>query len=60
MIWESRYWKADLLRFAEQLRRARTKAPPFTDRTYVTVEKAVLMGAFVIRRPRPKRPSDGR
>jgi len=50
MISESRYWKADLLRFADRLHRARTTARPFSARAYVTVEKAVLMGAFVVRR----------
>jgi hypothetical protein len=50
VIWESRFWKADLLRFAEQLRCARTGTKPFSDAMYVTVEKAVLIGAFVIRR----------
>jgi hypothetical protein len=50
VIWESRFWKADLLKFAEQLRRARTGTKPFSDAMYVTVEKAVLIGAFVIRR----------
>ncbi len=50
MIWESRYWKADLLRFADQLGRARTTASPSSSKTYVSVEKAVLMGALVVRR----------
>jgi hypothetical protein len=50
MIRESLYWKTDLLRFATQLSRARTTAPPFSVKTYVMVEKAVLLGAFVIRR----------
>lgn len=50
MIWESRFWKADLLRFAEQLRRARAGTKRYSDAMYVTVEKAVLIGAFVIRR----------
>lgn len=50
MIWESRFWKADLLKYAEQLRRARTGAGPFSDATYVAVERAVLIGAFVVRR----------
>jgi hypothetical protein len=50
MIWESRYWKVDLLRFADRLRRARTTARSLSARAYVTVEKAVLMGAFMVRR----------
>jgi hypothetical protein len=50
MISESRYWKADLLRFADRLHRARSTARPFSARAYVTVERAVLMGAFVVRR----------
>jgi len=44
MIWELRYWKADLLRFADQLGRARTTASPSPSKTYVSVEKAVLTG----------------
>lgn len=50
MIWESSYWKADLLRFADQLGRARKTASSSASKTYVSVEKAVLMGAFVVRR----------
>ncbi len=49
MILESRFWKDDLLRLADRLRWARG-APPSSMQTYVTIEKAVLLGAFITRR----------
>ena len=50
MIGESRYWKAELLRLATRLVRARAHLPAMRASTYVSVEKAVILGAFVIRK----------
>ena len=50
MIQESRFWKKDLLRLADRLRRVRKNDKPFATGTCVAVEKAVMMGAFVVRK----------
>jgi hypothetical protein len=50
MLWESRFWKDDLLRYAKQLARVRASRRPTSDRNYVSVEKAVLLGLFTIRK----------
>jgi len=49
MISESRFWKADLLRWAEHLER-RTKAQRWSEASTARVERAVMFGFFALRR----------
>jgi len=49
MIWESSYWKDDLLRMAARLRRAR-RQKRWTEASYAQVEKCFLLGFYSVRR----------
>jgi len=49
LIAESEYWKDDLLRYADYLEQRRS-ARRWTERTTARVEKAIMVGCFVIRR----------
>lgn len=49
MIWESRYWKADLIRAARRLRQKKAQ-DSLSDATYARVEKDVMIGFFAIRK----------
>ena len=49
MIWESGYWKDPLLKSADYLRRVRL-TDKTTERTFVRIEKEVLMGFYSVRK----------
>tara|TARA_R110002111_G_scaffold33310_1_gene67057 strand:+ start:271 stop:807 length:537 start_codon:yes stop_codon:yes gene_type:complete len=49
MIWESHYWKDDLLRHARFLRKKR-KPGDWSDLDVVKLEKAILLGFYTIRK----------
>jgi hypothetical protein len=49
MIWESAYWKDDLLRMARQIRRA-MRQKRWSEASHANVEKCLLIGFYSIRR----------
>jgi hypothetical protein len=49
MIWESSYWKDDLLRSARNLR-AKTKQANWPERSQVVVQKLIFLGFYSIRK----------
>ncbi len=49
MIWESHYWKNDLLKQAEQLRK-RTKQKRWPDVSFARLEQTVMLGFYSIRK----------
>jgi hypothetical protein len=49
MIWESCYWKEPLIKSASYLRRVRLTERT-TERTFVRIEKEVLMGFYSVRK----------
>jgi len=49
MIWESSYWKEDILRQADALKK-KTKQIRWTDRSYAQLEKTVMLGFYSIRK----------
>ena len=49
MIWESSYWKEDILRQAAALKK-KTKQQRWTDRSYAQLEKTVMLGFYSIRK----------
>jgi len=49
MIWESSYWKEDLIRLAEELERRKTQKR-WSERSSARLEKAVMLGGYSIRK----------
>jgi len=49
MIWESRFWKEDLLRAAARIAK-RTKQLRWPDRSYVNLEKDIFISCYSIRK----------
>lgn len=49
MIWESYYWKKDLLKYSAHLE-ARKKQLKWVDASYANAEKDIMLSAFIIRK----------
>ena len=49
MIWESRYWKGDLVRLADSLRK-RTKQRRWPESSLAKLEKEIFIGFYAIRK----------
>ena len=49
MIWDSRYWKTDLLKYARDLRRRRTQRR-WSDSSFARIERNVMLGFYAIRK----------
>lgn len=54
MIYESRFWKADLLKISAQLKRRRRQTR-WTDASFARLEKEIMLGAYAVRKLREAR-----
>lgn len=59
MIWESYYWKTDLLKLAKQLEK-RKKQTRWEDASFANAEKEIMLSAFMTRKLFDSEKIDGR